>query len=92
MCQESQEPQECPLCSTSFFNKKCRECGYEKIYYQKDQTKENRLEWITGLNLSGYAGILSNGNIVDRREFPEAIPIQANTLFNVAKPKDLNKE
>ena len=61
----------------------------EKIYYQKDQTKENRLEWITGLNKSGYAGILSNGNIVDRREFPNAIPIQENSLFNVVKPNKL---
>lgn len=61
----------------------------DKIYYQKDQTKENLGEWIQGLNASGYAGILSNGNIVDRREFPEAIPVQKSSVFGTVEPKDL---
>jgi hypothetical protein len=38
---------------------------------------------------SGYAGVLSNGNIVDRREHPEATPIQENSLFNTPKPKKI---
>lgn len=38
---------------------------------------------------SGYAGILANGNIVDRREHPEATPIQENPLFNTPKPKKI---
>jgi hypothetical protein len=41
------------------------------------------------LNASGYAGVLPNGNIVDRRKHPNAIPIQANSLFGVVKPKPL---
>lgn len=41
------------------------------------------------INQSGYAGVLPNGNIVDRREHPEAIPIQKNSLFNIPEPKDL---
>ena len=45
--------------------------------------------WILGLNASGYAGILPNGNIVDRREFNDAIPIQANSMFGVIAPKEL---
>lgn len=38
---------------------------------------------------SGYAGVMPNGNIVDRREYPEAVPIPENPLFNTPKPKDV---
>ena len=38
---------------------------------------------------SGYAGISKNGNIVDRRKFPDATPIQANKALNVPEPKTL---
>ena len=41
---------------------------------------------------SGYAGVLPNGNIVDRREFPDALPVQKNEMFNVPKPKKVEKE
>jgi len=41
---------------------------------------------------SGYAGIMPNGNIVDRREHPEAIEIQENPLFNTPKPKRLRED
>ena len=41
------------------------------------------------LNKTGYAGILPNGNIVDRREHKNAIPIQENSLLNIPKPKDI---
>ena len=40
---------------------------------------------------SGFAGVLPNGNIVDRREHPEAIPVQENSMFGVPKPKETNK-
>jgi hypothetical protein len=33
----------------------------------------------------GFAGILPNGNIVDIREFPDAIPIKENGLFGILK-------
>lgn len=39
------------------------------------------------INQSGFAGILSNGNIVDRRKHPEAIPVQENSLFGIPKAK-----
>jgi hypothetical protein len=39
------------------------------------------------LNASGYAGVNRNGQIVDRREFPEAVPLQKNPLFGVVEPK-----
>lgn len=45
------------------------------------------LEYTGAISRSGYAGMMPNGNIVDRRKHPEAIPIQANRLFNVPTPK-----
>jgi hypothetical protein len=42
------------------------------------------------INQSGYAGILSNGNIVDRRKFPDAIPVQENKLLGIPKSKPLS--
>ena len=36
---------------------------------------------------SGYAGILSSGNIVDRRQFPDAFPVSKNSLLNIPEPK-----
>lgn len=39
--------------------------------------------------VSGYAGVLPNGEIVDRREYPNAVPIQENKLFNTPPPKPL---
>jgi hypothetical protein len=38
---------------------------------------------IIEINDSGYACILSNGNIVDRREHPEAIPVQENKMMGI---------
>ncbi len=38
---------------------------------------------------SGYGGILSNGNIVDRREHPEAHPFQENSSLGTPKPKEI---
>lgn len=37
---------------------------------------------------SGYAGVLPNGNIVDRREHPDAVPVQKNALFGTPAPKE----
>ena len=44
------------------------------------------------INLSGYAGINPNGNIVDRREFPNAVPVQKNKMFNIPEPKKVENE
>ena len=41
------------------------------------------------LSKSGYAGVNQNGTIVDRREFPDAIPVRENKLFGVPEPKSL---
>ncbi len=50
------------------------------------------IEKMNALIKSGYAGVLSNGNIVDRREYPEAIPVQKNSLLGVPEPKELKPQ
>lgn len=37
----------------------------------------------------GYGGVLPNGNVVDRRKHPAAIPMPENSLMDVPKPKEL---
>ena len=44
--------------------------------------------WLELLNASGFAGVLSDGKIVDRRYHPEAVPVQENSVFGVAKTKN----
>lgn len=41
------------------------------------------------INESGYAGCMPSGEIVDRRFFPEAIPVQENSMLGIPKPKDI---
>lgn len=54
--------------------------------------KENQA-FIKKINASGYAGIIqSNGAIVDRRVFPEAIPMQEDPGFGIAKPKPVCRQ
>jgi hypothetical protein len=38
---------------------------------------------------SGYAGVLGDGGIVDRRVFPTATPVQKNSMLNTPAPKQL---
>ena len=40
----------------------------------------------------GFGGMLSNGNLVDRREHPEAHPIAKNTFLGTPTPKEITKE
>lgn len=43
------------------------------------------------INQSGYAGILGgSGRIVDRRQFPNAIPVPENSIFGIPAPKSLD--
>ena len=53
---------------------------------KEDEEKLNLFLKTLEISKSGYAGTLSNGNIVDRREYPEAMPIQENKMFGVPKP------
>lgn len=45
---------------------------------------------IEEINDSGYAGVNRLGHIVDRRFYPNAIPVQKNTLLNIPEPKPIN--
>jgi hypothetical protein len=49
-------------------------------------------EKLASLIASGYAGVLPDGKIVDRREHPSAVPIQKNTMLNVPAPKSAEEE
>lgn len=51
----------------------------------------NRWDLIVAMyiNDSGYAGIMpDNGRIVDRRIYPEAIPVQENSMMGIPPPKN----
>lgn len=41
----------------------------------------------------GYAGVVKGtGMLVDRRQHPDAIPVQKNTLLGVPEPKEVTNE
>jgi len=68
---------------------KCEKCGLRHIEEEScDSAKErlDRLLKLLDVMRSGYGGVMPNGNIVDRREHPEATPIQKNDLFGTPKP------
>ncbi|HEY4288244.1 MAG TPA: hypothetical protein VGN00_14165 [Puia sp.] len=52
----------------------------------REKGREDLIE-IMEIKDAGYAGVLSNGNIVDRRKHPEAVPMQENQLLGIPKPK-----
>ena len=56
------------------------------IELSKENVHELLLLDILRINKSGYAGLMPNGNIVDRRKYPDAIPIQENKSLNIPKP------
>ena len=41
------------------------------------------------LLMSGYAGVDKTGKIVDRRKFPDAVPMPEGGIFENPKPKEL---
>lgn len=53
--------------------------------------KGGRHELVTTfeINASGYAGVNQLGHIVDRRVYPDAVPVQENELFGVPVAKEL---
>lgn len=58
---------------------------YEKL----KNAKAYEALWIELLNASGFAGIMPNGEIVDRRYYDEAKPINENSLLGISKPKSV---
>lgn len=62
---------------------------------KKKKTEQERLAALRKsleLTQSGYAGIDRNGNKVDRREHPEAVPLQKSTPLGIPEPKKLPSE
>ena len=49
----------------------------------------NDMADIMKANCEGYAGILQNGQLVDRRKYPDAMPVPENKMMNIPAPKDL---
>lgn len=57
-----------------------------------ERAKIDHVHLIQTLVASGYAGVDRQGMIVDRREYPDATPIQANKLLGVPKPHKIRTE
>lgn len=50
---------------------------------------EKRLKYLIGtvaISQSGYGGISPQGDIVDRRKHPSAVPIPENSMMKIPKP------
>ena len=56
-----------------------------------EEIKTNNLAMLAIIK-SGYAGILPNGNIVDRRIHKKAVPVPENPWLKVPKPKKVQGE
>lgn len=41
------------------------------------------------INQSGYAGVNSKGQIVDRRKDPSAISVKENSMMGIPKPRNI---
>lgn len=67
----------------------------QEITPEEKERRKKFLEWAENyekVKAEGFAGVLPNGNLVDRREHPEAIPIAYNPMFNIPYPKPLPNE
>lgn len=43
--------------------------------------------------VEGYLGILQpKGELVDRREYPDAMPVPANSYMGIPEPKEVNQD
>lgn len=62
---------------------------YRIIFESEEQPEVYRGLWLELLIASGWAGILPNGRIVDRRYYPESMPIKENKVLGIAKPKEV---
>lgn len=52
-----------------------------------EQERIKKLMASLELTKTGYAGIDKNGNKVDRREHPEAVPLMKSTPLGIPEPK-----
>ena len=54
------------------------------------EAKRYDLILIAYINESGYAGCNKQGHIVDRRFYPDAVPVQKNSMLGIPEPKELS--
>jgi hypothetical protein len=59
---------------------------------EHDQKMMEYLDKIRKANYDGYVGCLPNGNLVDRREKPEAYPVAESSMFGISKPRCIKCE
>lgn len=55
------------------------------IEMDRDDQAQFREELLEAISL-GFGGVIEGGQIVDRRLFPHAIPLQQNKLMKVPEP------
>lgn len=63
--------------------------GWNESLQRIIQEHRANLERLQQVKEEGYAGVLPGGEVVDRREWPNAIPMQKNSLLNIPEPKPL---
>jgi len=51
------------------------------------EQRRERLLKIKELSTTGFAGVMPNGQIVDRREMPQAVPMKRNIYFGIPDPQ-----
>lgn len=57
---------------------------------EKDAWRKVRREkWV--ISQSGYGGLLPNGEVVDRREYPQAVPIPWGPIFSMPENEPYNQ-
>lgn len=54
-----------------------------------EQQASEQFTALIELNNSGWAGIMPGIGIVDRRRYPEAMPVQKNSMLGIPEPKVL---
>ena len=63
------------------------EVGREECPYTVDEYHQKAKGAEPDVVKSGYGGVMPNGNIVDRREHPEAVPIMGNPWLGIPEPE-----
>ena len=57
------------------------------IDLNKGEAVVRHLEYHKEFTSAGFSGVLSNGNVVDRRIYPNAIPMQRNSMLGIPDAK-----
>lgn len=61
----------------------------EKLRKKLKDDGRSDLAKMLDITAEGYAGVLRTGQLVDRRKYLQAIPVQKSTPLNTPEPKDV---